>query len=523
LKFILLIFYFVFISTAASDYFSPNVASLAKLLKLPADVAGVTLLAVANASGDLISNIVSIPQLGTATLAVSELLGAGLITTLFVFGCVNVLASKPDANGVLPLNNKLNREGVIRDCAFYFLTLAIIIWMILEGQIKWYQGFLMVFVYFLYVVIVVMMNNAGIRKAVTRLFKRKKILITSETNLRNESEIAKEDEIVTFPTIFVENPEGEVSKKFSPSRPSSPALSVRSNGSDALNESGPSHQSTRRRNRSGSLPLASLNGSTDFLQPSSSVSMDRRKPPSVVSLNHSKESSKRSTSEEIGENVINLTINETVKNRMRGSISSAVELWDAIGNTSRGSPNSDIEMDDLIPEPDNKSAADVIEGLAYGDNKSSIERPPGQRFEHLTAMDLVDYCPTCYKTAHRTQTGAWGHIMIFIDHTFPILRLWALQGAFGKLISILNIVPVFLMSLSVPVCALLESEEQDPMENITENADAVDLKASKPVCMYGKVVSIPYRHRFITAIQMFSLPFLVCFSVNGNFVLQLNL
>lgn len=82
------------IGTAASEFVAPNITTVSRLLRLSPEIAGVTLVAIGNASSDLISNIISFYDTKSAELAVGELLGANLFLSCMVVGIVNITASE---------------------------------------------------------------------------------------------------------------------------------------------------------------------------------------------------------------------------------------------------------------------------------------------------------------------------------------------------------------------------------------------------------------------------------------------
>src|SRR6267154_1072085 len=81
--FIWLIFLFSTLGISASDFFTPNLATLAQLLGLDENVAGVTFLAFGNGSPDLFATFSAL-RANAGSLAIGELLGAAT----FIVSCV---------------------------------------------------------------------------------------------------------------------------------------------------------------------------------------------------------------------------------------------------------------------------------------------------------------------------------------------------------------------------------------------------------------------------------------------------
>lgn len=84
---VILAFLFSFIGISASDFFCPNLATIAAYLGLNESTAGVTFLAFGNGSPDVFSTFAAI-QGGTFSLAIGELIGAATFSELF--SCVMI-------------------------------------------------------------------------------------------------------------------------------------------------------------------------------------------------------------------------------------------------------------------------------------------------------------------------------------------------------------------------------------------------------------------------------------------------
>ena len=72
---VILIFLFSFIGISASDFFCPNLSTIAAYLGLNESTAGVTFLAFGNGSPDVFSTFSALKE-GTFGLAIGELIGA---------------------------------------------------------------------------------------------------------------------------------------------------------------------------------------------------------------------------------------------------------------------------------------------------------------------------------------------------------------------------------------------------------------------------------------------------------------
>ena len=101
-----LIFLFSTLGISASDFFCPNLGTIAHLLGLDENVAGVTFLAFGNGSPDMFATF-SAMRSNSGGLAIGELLGAAAFITSCVVGSMCII--KPF---------KVNRGPFLRDVGF---------------------------------------------------------------------------------------------------------------------------------------------------------------------------------------------------------------------------------------------------------------------------------------------------------------------------------------------------------------------------------------------------------------------
>jgi solute carrier family 24 (sodium/potassium/calcium exchanger), member 6 len=127
----------------ASDFFCPNLATIATVLGLDENVAGVTLLAVGNGSPDVFSTF-SAMKAHSGSLAVGELLGAATFIVSVVVGSMCII--KPF---------HVNRRPFLRDVGFFTVAVALLLWILHDGKIRKWEASTLVVLYFVYVATVV--------------------------------------------------------------------------------------------------------------------------------------------------------------------------------------------------------------------------------------------------------------------------------------------------------------------------------------------------------------------------------
>ncbi|KAJ1973629.1 hypothetical protein H4R34_005010, partial [Dimargaris verticillata] len=137
-----LVFLFTWAGISASDYFSPNLATLSKYFRIPDSLAGVTLLAVGNGAPDLFSTFSAIRS-GSGALALGQLVGAAAFITSIVAG--SMLTLYPFRVAIIPF---------IREVSFFAITMLTVTWIAWDRRVTLWEGAVLISFYALYVVVV---------------------------------------------------------------------------------------------------------------------------------------------------------------------------------------------------------------------------------------------------------------------------------------------------------------------------------------------------------------------------------
>jgi len=138
-----LFFLFSTLGITASDFFTPNLATIAQLLGLDENVAGVTFLAFGNGSPDVFSTF-SAMRAGSGSLAIGELLGAATFIVSCVVGAMCII--KPF---------KVHRGPFLRDVGFFAVAVSVLLVILEDGQIRAWEAGLLVALYLVYVIFVI--------------------------------------------------------------------------------------------------------------------------------------------------------------------------------------------------------------------------------------------------------------------------------------------------------------------------------------------------------------------------------
>ncbi|OCF45712.1 hypothetical protein I317_00615 [Kwoniella heveanensis CBS 569] len=149
---VILAFLFSFIGISASDFFCPNLSTIASYLGLNESTAGVTFLAFGNGSPDVFSTF-SAMKGGTFGLAVGELIGAASFIVSIVVGSIALIR---------PFH--VPRHAFLRDVLFFTAAVVVLMVVLRDGHLTLWESSGMVALYVAYVGVVVGGNWWGRRK-----------------------------------------------------------------------------------------------------------------------------------------------------------------------------------------------------------------------------------------------------------------------------------------------------------------------------------------------------------------------
>lgn len=132
---------FLILGLLASDYLVPNLSSLSDLLKLNEKLSGLTLLAFANGSPDVLSTYIAMKQ-GMTSMAVGELLGSANFALTVVIGVLAIY--KPF---------RVNETTFMRDLIVFFLLMVVSLFILFDGKISVSESITLCILYIVFIVL----------------------------------------------------------------------------------------------------------------------------------------------------------------------------------------------------------------------------------------------------------------------------------------------------------------------------------------------------------------------------------
>ncbi|KAK5663264.1 hypothetical protein OQA88_3691 [Cercophora sp. LCS_1] len=143
---------FTTIGIAASDFFSINLSTIARVLGLSESLAGVTFLAFGNGSPDVFSTFAAMGS-NSGSMAVGELIGAAGFITAVVAGSM-----------ALVREFKVSKRTFVRDIVFFIAAISFTVLFLADGELHLWECFTMIGFYLFYVVVVVGWHWFTVRK-----------------------------------------------------------------------------------------------------------------------------------------------------------------------------------------------------------------------------------------------------------------------------------------------------------------------------------------------------------------------
>lgn len=165
---------FAGLGKTAADFLSPNLYTISKVLKLSDHLAGLTLLALGNSAADIFGTYKAL-SIGSAELAISELIGATLFVLTVVVGSICIVRPFP-----------VPKFHYARDNASYLIVLAVIEGALENGALYMFGASCLMVLYVIYVM-VALLNHSWLkihnRKKLTAARVRSNFDVLSRTFL----------------------------------------------------------------------------------------------------------------------------------------------------------------------------------------------------------------------------------------------------------------------------------------------------------------------------------------------------
>ena len=135
---------FQYLGSLVEKYLTPSLTKIASKLNMSESLAGVTFLALANGSNDIVASYVAGSETGGLSYVIGALFGAGFFTSTLIFGLVIRLSG----------HIKVTSEETGRDILFYIIGCIYIFLVAFDGKITMNEsiGFFVIYGTYIYFV-----------------------------------------------------------------------------------------------------------------------------------------------------------------------------------------------------------------------------------------------------------------------------------------------------------------------------------------------------------------------------------
>ncbi|XP_032527848.2 sodium/potassium/calcium exchanger 4-like [Danaus plexippus] len=152
------IYSFTLLTIVCNDYFIPCVELICENLKIPQNVAAATFMSVATSCPEFFVNVIS-TFLTQSDMGIGTIVGSAIFNLLGV-GAIGSLAA------IAPI--AIERYPVTRDVIIYMINVSVLVAIVWDGQIVWYEAMVLGILYVVYFIF--MFNSIRVKTVLERLF-----------------------------------------------------------------------------------------------------------------------------------------------------------------------------------------------------------------------------------------------------------------------------------------------------------------------------------------------------------------
>ena len=137
---------FVILAKVCDNYFVDSLDIIAKKWNMSSDAAGATLMAIGSSAPELFVALFSVilPGEGNEAIGVGNIVGSAIFNILVITGAVGVVKA-----------SKLAWRPIIRDLAFYAISVGLLIWVFYCGSFGYLETIVFLIFYVIYVIVVI--------------------------------------------------------------------------------------------------------------------------------------------------------------------------------------------------------------------------------------------------------------------------------------------------------------------------------------------------------------------------------
>jgi len=140
---LLSLYMFLGLAIICDDYFVASLEQIVEKLQLSDDVAGATFMAAGSSAPELFTSVIGV-FVAKGDVGIGTIVGSAVFNILVIIGLCALLCDKPTQLSWWPL---------LRDSSYYLLSIAILIVVMVDSEVFWYEALIMLIFYIGYILI----------------------------------------------------------------------------------------------------------------------------------------------------------------------------------------------------------------------------------------------------------------------------------------------------------------------------------------------------------------------------------
>jgi len=140
---LLSLYMFLGLAIICDDYFVASLEQIVEKLQLSDDVAGATFMAAGSSAPELFTSVIGV-FVAKGDVGIGTIVGSAVFNILVIIGLCALLCDKPTQLSWWPL---------LRDSSYYLISIAILIIVMVDSEVFWYEALIMLIFYIGYILI----------------------------------------------------------------------------------------------------------------------------------------------------------------------------------------------------------------------------------------------------------------------------------------------------------------------------------------------------------------------------------
>lgn len=184
----------IFLGQVCDKYFVPSLELICEILKVPSDIAGATFMAIGTSAPELFSSVIG-SFITEGDIGVGAIVGSAVFNVIGITGIAGLAVWKMEV--------PIDWYPVSRDCFAYTLSVLVLMFVLQDNTVVWYEAVIMIIMFVMYVLM--MCFNGRIQKRCTNMFENVKEKWESRFPKKEESLTEKSPLLASSQAAFIDS------------------------------------------------------------------------------------------------------------------------------------------------------------------------------------------------------------------------------------------------------------------------------------------------------------------------------